>query len=54
MIRWLWELLWPPRCEHNWEYVGGIDRLRGGDDDLIAIEHTWRCTKCCKAKRISL
>lgn len=55
MIRWLWELLWPPRCDHNWQYVGEVKRfslLPNESERPVEIERSWRCAKCGRVDRI--
>jgi hypothetical protein len=49
MIRWVWELLWPPHCEHDWEHLARAEIRAIGAEYPVATRDTYRCKKCGKS-----
>lgn len=56
MIRALWEWLWPPHCDHEWERLSHTTVYPGQSKDALPSSHVWlfRCKKCGRSKKYSI
>ena len=44
---------WAYRCDHNWEFVKEVNVYFSSNSELpYKTKLTYRCTKCCKFKKI--